>query len=131
LDRETKRSTKKKKSGRKKGKVVAKVLKEKYRAEEVILFGSLIWRPDFLWAGTDIDPLGHSGYKVHPIVSQDFISEIPIGIKYNQEVLMEAGKNVTKETLTMKIGIISKIRVTVALVAACLLAAPSTRAHKQ
>jgi len=39
----------------KKARAVAKTLKEKYRAEEVILFGSLIWRPDFLWAGTDID----------------------------------------------------------------------------
>jgi predicted nucleotidyltransferase len=39
----------------KKAKAVAKTLREKYRAEEVILFGSLIWRPDFLWIGTDID----------------------------------------------------------------------------
>ncbi|MBM4329813.1 MAG: hypothetical protein FJ117_01085 [Deltaproteobacteria bacterium] len=39
----------------KKAKAVAKTLKEKYQAEEVILFGSLIWRPDFLWIGTDID----------------------------------------------------------------------------
>ena len=39
----------------KKARAVAKTLKEKYRAREVILFGSLIWRPDFLWAGTDID----------------------------------------------------------------------------
>ncbi len=39
----------------KKARVVAKTLKEKYQAEEVILFGSLIWRPDFLWKGTDID----------------------------------------------------------------------------
>jgi predicted nucleotidyltransferase len=36
---------------------VAKILKERYRAKEVILFGSLIWRPDFLWRGTDIDLL--------------------------------------------------------------------------
>ena len=36
-------------------KSVAKTLKEKYQAEEIILFGSLIWRPDFLWRGTDID----------------------------------------------------------------------------
>jgi predicted nucleotidyltransferase len=36
-------------------KSVAKTLKEKYQAEEIILFGSLIWRPDFLWKGTDID----------------------------------------------------------------------------
>ncbi len=34
---------------------VAKILKEKYEVKEVILFGSLIWRPDFLWRGTDID----------------------------------------------------------------------------
>ena len=39
----------------KKARVVAKTLKEKYRADEVILFGSLIWRPEFLWVGTDID----------------------------------------------------------------------------
>ena len=38
-----------------KAKAVAKTLKGKYQAEEVILFGSLIWRPDFLWIGTDID----------------------------------------------------------------------------
>jgi predicted nucleotidyltransferase len=36
---------------------VAKILKKKYKAKEVILFGSLIWRPDFLWRGTDIDLL--------------------------------------------------------------------------
>ena len=34
---------------------MAKTLKEKYQAEEIILFGSLIWRPDFFWTGTDID----------------------------------------------------------------------------
>ena len=34
---------------------VAKILKEKYEVRKVILFGSLIWRPDFLWRGTDID----------------------------------------------------------------------------
>ena len=39
----------------KKARAVAKTLKEKYRADEVILFGSLIWRPEFLWVGTDID----------------------------------------------------------------------------
>jgi predicted nucleotidyltransferase len=39
----------------KKAKSVAKTLKEKYHAEEIILFGSLIWRPNFLWRGTDID----------------------------------------------------------------------------
>jgi len=38
-----------------KAKSIAMVLKEKYHAREVILFGSLIWRPDFLWQGTDID----------------------------------------------------------------------------
>ena len=38
-----------------KAKSIATVLKEKYHAREVILFGSLIWRPDFLWQGTDID----------------------------------------------------------------------------
>jgi len=38
-----------------KAKCIAKVLKEKYHAKEVILIGSLIWRPDFLWTGTDID----------------------------------------------------------------------------
>jgi len=36
-------------------KAVARTLKKKYRPEDVILFGSLIWRPEFLWAGTDID----------------------------------------------------------------------------
>ena len=39
----------------KKARAVAKILKGKYHAREVILFGSLIWRPDFLWRGTDID----------------------------------------------------------------------------
>lgn len=39
----------------KKAKRVAKALKEKYHADEVYLFGSLVWRPDFLWQGTDID----------------------------------------------------------------------------
>lgn len=34
---------------------VAKVLKNKYHVKESILFGSLLWRPDFLWGGTDID----------------------------------------------------------------------------
>lgn len=34
---------------------VAKLLKNKYHVKETILFGSLIWRPDFLWWGTDID----------------------------------------------------------------------------
>lgn len=38
-----------------KAKHIAKVLKEKYHAKESILFGSLLWRPDFLWSGTDID----------------------------------------------------------------------------
>ena len=38
-------------------KVVAKTLKENYKVKEVILFGSLIWRQDFLWRGTDIDLL--------------------------------------------------------------------------
>jgi predicted nucleotidyltransferase len=40
-----------------KAKGVAKVLKKKYHAREVILFGSLIWRPEFFWRGTDIDLL--------------------------------------------------------------------------
>jgi predicted nucleotidyltransferase len=40
-----------------KAKVVAKALKERYDVKEVILFGSLIWRPDFFWKGTDIDLL--------------------------------------------------------------------------
>jgi predicted nucleotidyltransferase len=40
-----------------KAKVVAKTLKERYNVKEVILFGSLIWRPDFLWRRTDIDLL--------------------------------------------------------------------------
>jgi len=39
----------------KKARLVAKLLKEKYQAKEVFLFGSLIWRPDFMWTGTDID----------------------------------------------------------------------------
>jgi predicted nucleotidyltransferase len=38
-----------------KAKSIAKILRRKYHAKEVFLFGSLIWRPDFLWAGTDID----------------------------------------------------------------------------
>jgi predicted nucleotidyltransferase len=41
----------------KRAREVAKILKEKYETKEVILFGSLIWRPDFLWRGTDIDLL--------------------------------------------------------------------------
>ena len=47
-------------------------MKEKYRAEEVILFGSLIWRPDFLWAGTDIDLLvrGLEGKKYFEILAE-------------------------------------------------------------
>ena len=40
-----------------KARAVAKTLKERYRAKEVILFGSLVWRPDFMWRGTDIDLL--------------------------------------------------------------------------
>lgn len=39
----------------KKAKSIAKILKKKYRAEEIYLFGSLVWRPDFSWWGTDID----------------------------------------------------------------------------
>jgi predicted nucleotidyltransferase len=38
-----------------KAKSVAKTLKERYYVEEVILFGSLMWRPNFLRAVTDID----------------------------------------------------------------------------
>jgi predicted nucleotidyltransferase len=38
-----------------KAKSAARILKEKYHATVVILFGSLIWRPDFFWTGTDID----------------------------------------------------------------------------
>jgi predicted nucleotidyltransferase len=40
-----------------KARAVAKILREKYKAKETILFGSLLWRPDFLWRGTDIDLL--------------------------------------------------------------------------
>jgi len=40
-----------------KAREVAKILKGKYKVKEVILFGSLVWRPDFLWRGTDIDLL--------------------------------------------------------------------------
>jgi predicted nucleotidyltransferase len=40
-----------------KAKAVAKTLKEKYNVKETILFGSLLWRQDFLWRGTDIDLL--------------------------------------------------------------------------
>ncbi len=40
-----------------KARAVAKTLKEKYNVKETILFGSLLWRPDFLWRGTDIDLL--------------------------------------------------------------------------
>jgi hypothetical protein len=73
-------------------------------------------------------PLGHSGYKVQPIVSQASISEMSIGIKYNKEVLMGAGRSisVTKTTLSMEARLSLKVRVFVALVAVCLLAAPST-----
>jgi len=59
-----------------KAKAAAKVLKEKYEAEEVLLFGSLLWRPDFLWAGTDIDLLvkGLEGERYFEILAE--ISEI-------------------------------------------------------
>jgi len=40
-----------------KAREMAKILKGKYKVKEVILFGSLVWRPDFLWEGTDIDLL--------------------------------------------------------------------------
>ena len=40
-----------------KAKSVARFLKEQYNVKETILFGSLIWRPNFLWRGTDIDLL--------------------------------------------------------------------------
>jgi predicted nucleotidyltransferase len=40
-----------------KAKWVAKILKDKYKVKEVILFGSLIWRQDFIWERTDIDLL--------------------------------------------------------------------------
>ena len=39
----------------KKAELAAKRLKEKYHVKEAILFGSLVWRPNFLWRGTDID----------------------------------------------------------------------------
>ena len=60
----------------KKAKSVAKTLKEKYQAEEIILFGSLIWRPDFLWRGTDIDLIvkGLEGERYFEILAD--ISEI-------------------------------------------------------
>lgn len=38
-----------------KAKIIARFLRKKYHVKETILFGSLIWRPDFLWPGTDID----------------------------------------------------------------------------
>ena len=41
----------------KRAKAVANILRKKYKAKDVILFGSLIWRPKFLWQGTDIDLL--------------------------------------------------------------------------
>ena len=41
----------------KKAKVLAEFLRKEYKAKEVILFGSLIWRPEFLWRGSDIDLL--------------------------------------------------------------------------
>ena len=44
---------------------------------------------------------------------------------------MEAGKStkVAKETVSLKARLTLKMRIIVALVAACLLAAPSTRGH--
>ncbi len=39
----------------KKAKLIAKFLKNNYYVKETILFGSVIWRPDFTWDGTDID----------------------------------------------------------------------------
>jgi len=76
-------------------------------------------------------PLGHSGYKVQPFVSQKSSTEISIGIKYNKEVLMKAGTSnrATKQIVSLKARITLKLRIMVALVAVCLLAAPSTIAH--
>ena len=76
-------------------------------------------------------PLGHSGYKVQPFVSQNSSTEISIGIKYNKEVLMKAGKSnkATKQIVSLKARITLKLRIMAALVAVCLLAAPSTIAH--
>lgn len=39
----------------KKARSVARFLKDKYHVKEIILFGSLVWRPSFFWYGTDID----------------------------------------------------------------------------
>jgi len=77
-------------------------------------------------------PLGHSGYKVQSAVSLSSISEMSIGIKYGKEVLMKAGisNKVMKETLRMNILVKLKVRIIVAFVAGCLLAAPSTRGGK-
>lgn len=78
--------------------------------------------------GRGLNPSDHSGYEVQPIVSRGSISEMSIGIKYNKEVLMEAGRSnqVTKKTLSMKATVTLKVRVFVALAAVCLLAAPPT-----
>lgn len=38
-----------------KARSISKILRRRYHAKEVFLFGSLIWRSDFLWTGTDID----------------------------------------------------------------------------
>ncbi len=75
-------------------------------------------------------PLGYSGYKVQPFVSQA-MSEISIGIKYNKEALMEARElnRVTKKTVSIKARASFKVKFIVALVAIYLLAAPSTRDH--
>jgi len=53
-----------------KAREVAKILKEKYKVKEVILFGSLVWRPDFIWRGTDIDLLvkGLKGEKYFEVL---------------------------------------------------------------
>jgi len=77
-------------------------------------------------------PSEQSGYIVRPAVSLCSTSEMFIGIKYKKETLMETGRSthVTKNTLNLKLRLTLKARLTVALVAACLLAAPSTRAHK-
>jgi predicted nucleotidyltransferase len=56
LERE-KEEKKKRARAIRKAKKVAQALKKKYGVEEVYLFGSLVWRPDFLWAGSDIDLL--------------------------------------------------------------------------
>ena len=65
-----------------KARSVAQVLKKKHKAKEVILFGSLIWRPGFLWSGTDIDLMvkGLKAEKYFEILADVSVIALPFQI---------------------------------------------------